>query len=105
MSTYSFTIHSRYGHPRTVTLVDPKRGLFHVTGPCDFVRGGEGMFDFEGGPMYAVGIDFHGMGKITAITTTYPNRTDTGEATVLVSVKLSAKAKKEIRGWQEKNYG
>jgi hypothetical protein len=90
---YSFTKNSRYGYPRTITLLDRKRGIFKVSGKSDFVRGGEGMFDFEGGPFYSIGGSFHDMGEITSVT---PVQGNDGNATVLVTVKLTRSARAKI---------
>lgn len=105
MSNYAFTFRSRYGQLRTATLLDEVQGLFKVSGPSDFCRGGENMIDFEGGPFYAVDIDFHGLGKVTSVTIPCHEEHDFHEPTALVTVKFSAKGKKEIKKWQKENYG
>jgi hypothetical protein len=90
---FSFTFPSRYDKLRTATLLDRKRGIFEVSGEARFVRGGEGMFDFEGGPFYTVGASFHGMGDITSVT---PVQGDIGVAKVLVTVELTKGARAKI---------
>ena len=103
---YSFTIRSRYGQLRTITLLDEERMLFKVSGPSEFCRGGDNMIDFEGGPFYAVDTDFHGLGKVTSVTVPcQEEQHDFHEPTALVTVSLSAKGKKAIKQWQKENYG
>ena len=55
-----FMLHSRAAVPRMVSLVDPARGVFLVVGSSSYYRAGEGMYDFEGGPMLQVGEEFYG---------------------------------------------
>ena len=105
MSNYTFNFQSRYGQLRTAILLDEERGTFKVSGPSNFCRGGENMFDFEGGPFYAVGTDFHGLGEVTSVTIPCHEEYDFHEPTALVTVKFSTKGKKEIKKWQKENYG
>ena len=58
---------SRYGDKRTIECVDPKQGIFKVYGKSCFARQADGMFDFEGGPMFLVGEQFYGLGDIVGI--------------------------------------
>lgn len=90
---YSFTVKSRYHSLRSVILLDRRRGIFKVSGKSDFVRAGEGMFDFEGGPFYFIGGWFHDMGEITSVT---PVNGEDGNATVLVTVRLTKSARAKI---------
>lgn len=62
-----FVVHSRAAVPRMVSLVDPARGVFLVSGSSSYYRAGEGMYDFEGGPMLEVGEEFYGWGTINAL--------------------------------------
>ena len=105
---YEFTTRSRYGQLRTITLLDEQRGMFKVSGPSEFCRGGEDMFDFEGGPFYCVDFDFHGIGTVLSVTIPCQEEREANcfhEPTVLVTVRLSSKGKKEIKKWQKENYG
>ena len=62
-----FMLHSRAAVPRMVSLVDPAKGVFLVVGSSSYYRAGEGMYDFEGGPMLQVGEEFYGWGTIRAL--------------------------------------
>lgn len=88
-------IKSRYGDKRTIECVDPK-GIFKIHGKADFCRQGEGMFDFEGGPMLMVGEEFYGLGDISIISPVKGPTAD-NDAAVLVTVKLNRKAKKALQ--------
>jgi hypothetical protein len=96
MNNYTFTFGSRYGDKRTATMIEQENGqaTFHVHGESHYVRGGEGMYDFEGGPFYGVGGDFHGRGDILSVV-------PAPEKGCLVVVKLNKDAKKEIQKWNE----
>lgn len=112
MNKFNFKFGSRYGSPRTATLttIEDGEAVFLVQGHSWYTRGGEGMFDFEGGPFYAIGGDFHGRGDITHVVAAprvtpihdplKPND-DYCEVGCLVSVKLNKDAKREIKKWQE----
>jgi hypothetical protein len=63
------TINSRYGAKRTIECIDHEKGIFKMYGQSHFTRGGEGMFDFEGGPMLEVGEQFYGFGTIAGLST------------------------------------
>jgi hypothetical protein len=64
------TTESRYGELRTIEVLDEPAGIFCVYGKSKYTRHGEGMFDFEGGPFFLIGENFHGVGIITNISTT-----------------------------------
>ena len=85
---------SRYGDKRTIECVDPEKGIFKIYGKSYFCRGGEGMFDFEGGPMLEVGEEFYGFGTIAGLDTTKRDE-DHGiqdtDACVYVSVDMNKK--------------
>lgn len=51
--TKPITFKSRYGDLRTIR--DNGGGSITVSGKSNFMRGGEGMVDFEGGPIFFVG--------------------------------------------------
>lgn len=82
-----FRIHSRAAVPRMVSLVEPARGVFLVVGSSSYYRAGEGMFDFEGGPMLMVGEEFYGWGTIRALKPVLNGGPK--ESAVLVSVDYS----------------
>jgi hypothetical protein len=44
---------SRYGDERIITLLED--GSYKVEGRSLYSRGGDGLFDFEGGPCFIVG--------------------------------------------------
>jgi hypothetical protein len=46
-------IKSRYGDERIITLLED--GSYKVEGRSLYSRGGDGLFDFEGGPCFIVG--------------------------------------------------
>lgn len=100
MKTFTITIGSRYGEKRTATMLSEENGhaTFHIHGVSRYVRGGEGMFDFEGGPFYGEGGDFHGRGDILSVL---PAPAGTPEGGCYVVVKLNKDAKKEIQKWNE----
>lgn len=58
---------SRYGDVRTIELTDQTKGIFKIQGKSMFCRVGEGMFDFEGGPMLQIGEEFYGFGTIASL--------------------------------------
>jgi len=106
MNNYTFTFGSRYGEKRTATLIEEEKGqaTFHVHGVSRYVRGGEDMFDFEGGPFYGVGGDFHGRGDILSVVPAprvVPADQNDSVGGCLVVVKLNKDAKKEIQKWNE----
>jgi hypothetical protein len=96
-----FVVHSRAAVPRMVSLVDPARGVFLVSGSSSYYRAGDGLYDFEGGPLLQVGEEFYGWGTISALKpvrkddldlhTKIQNGLNGGprEAAVLVSVDYS----------------
>jgi hypothetical protein len=85
---------SRYGDKRTIECVDPEKGIFKIYGKTYFCRQGEGMFDFEGGPMLEVGEQFYGFGTIAGLDAT-KREEDHGiqdtDACVYVSVDMNKK--------------
>jgi hypothetical protein len=106
MSKFNFKFGSRYGSPRTATLVSEEKGeaVFLVQGQSYFTRGGDGMFDFEGGPFYCIGGDFHGRGDISYVVAAprvVPADQENTETGCLVTVKLNKDAKREIKKWEE----
>lgn len=73
-------------------------------GKSYFTREGEGMFDFEGGPMLMVGEDFYGLGTIAALYSKW-EMIDEGvdtENLVYVSVDLNKKTIRALRKEKEK---
>ena len=88
------TTQSRYGDKRTIECVDPEKGIFKIYGKTYFCRQGEGMFDFEGGPMLEVGEQFYGLGTIAGIDAT-KREEDHGiqdtDACVYVSIDMNKK--------------
>lgn len=94
------TTQSRYGDKRTIECVDSEKGIFKIYGKTYFCRQGEGMFDFEGGPMLEVGEQFYGLGTIAGIDAT-KREEDHGiqdtDACVYVSVDMNKKTIKEFR--------
>lgn len=109
MEEYSFVINSRYGVPRSVVLIDPDRGVFKVTGESLYSRGGEDMFDFEGGPFYMVGESFFDIGEIVSVEP-FPTPTPIDEnarpvASVLVSINYNKRGLKETKKWRNQNFG
>lgn len=88
------TTQSRYGDKRTIECVDTEKGIFKIYGKSCFCRGGEGMFDFEGGPMLEVGEEFYGFGTIAGLDTSRRDK-DHGiqdmDACVYVSVDMNKK--------------
>ena len=98
------TTPSRYGDKRTIECVDSEKGIFKIYGKAHFCRQGEAMFDFEGGPFYAVGGDFHGRGDISyvvAVPSAVPADQDITGVGCLVTVKLNKDAKREIKKWND----
>jgi hypothetical protein len=109
MEEYSFKINSRYGVPRSVVLIDPDRGVFKITGESLYSRGGEDMFDFEGGPFYMVGEQFFDIGEIVSVEP-FPTPTPIDEnarpvASVLVSINYNKRGLKETKKWRNQNSG
>jgi hypothetical protein len=104
-------IKSRYGVNRLIT--EEADGSLTIEGESLFYRcsGNEKdleMFDFEGGPFYCVDFDFHGIGTVLSVTIPCQEEREANcfhEPTVLVTVRLSSKGKKEIKKWQKENYG
>ena len=82
---------SRYRDKRTIECVDSEKGIFKVYGKSDFCRQGEGMFDFEGGPMLMVGEEFYGLGTIAGIDSHRRPEDEVTDACVYVSVDLNKK--------------
>lgn len=99
-----FTINARYGLTRSIELIDVEKGIFRVWGSSTYCRFGEGMFDFEGGPMFMVGEDFYGFGTISAIgyksIPDDPVFANTAESVgrVYISVDYSKEGLKKIKG-------
>lgn len=87
---------SRYGDKRTIECVDPKQGIFKIYGKSYFARQGEGMFDFEGGPMLMVGEEFYGFGTIAGLDSTRKPEDQGMDACVYVSVDMNKKTIKEL---------
>lgn len=87
---------SRYGARRTIECVDSKKGIFKIYGKSEFCRMGDGMFDFEGGPMLEVGEEFYGFGTIAGLDTTKKPEDCNLDACVYVSVDLNKKTIKEF---------
>ena len=56
---------------------------------------GDGMFDFEGGPMLEVGEEFYGFGKIAGLDSKVGHDHGT-DACVYVSVDMNKKTIKEL---------
>jgi|LauGreDrversion4_2_1035121.scaffolds.fasta_scaffold00262_44 hypothetical protein len=106
MSNYSFTFGSRYGDRRTAELIehDDKEVIFRVSGMSRYVRGAEQYFDFEGGPDYGQGYDFHGRGEVLAVHPAPALDLPEGHAACYVTVRLNKDAKKDIAKWK-KNQG
>ena len=90
------TTQSRYGDKRTIECVDPKKGIFKMYGKSEFCRGGEGMFDFEGGPMLEVGEQFYGLGTIAGIDSKVGHDHGT-DACVYVSVDMNWRTRNEFK--------
>ena len=91
----SIMTQSRYGDKRTIECVDPKQGIFKIYGKSEFCRMGDGMFDFEGGPMLEVGEEFYGFGKIAGLDSKVGHDHGT-DACVYVSVDMNKKTIKEL---------
>ena len=94
---------SRYGNRRTIECVDSEKGIFKVYGKSQFCRGGEGMYDFEGGPMLEVGEEFYGFGTIAGLDTTKKPEDHDLDACVYVSVDLNKKTIREFRRSKDVN--
>jgi len=88
---------SRYGDKRTIECVDHEKGIFKIYGKAYFCRGGEGMFDFEGGPMLEVGEQFYGLGTIAGLDTTKKPEDHNLDACVYVSVDMNKKTIRALR--------
>ena len=97
-----FDINARYGLTRSIELIDKDKGIFRVWGKSLYCRGAEGMFDFEGGPMFMLGEDFYGFGTISAIGIKNPDDPEfvpaESVAVVYISVDYSKKGLKMIEG-------
>ena len=87
---------SRYGDKRTIECVDPKQGIFKIYGKTEYARQGEGMFDFEGGPMLMVGEEFYGFGTIAGIDSKKKPEDHGVDVCVYVSVDMNKKTIKEL---------
>ena len=88
---------SRYGDKRTIECVDPKKGIFKIYGKSYFCRGGEGMFDFEGGPMLEVGEQFYGLGTIAGLDSNRRLEDQGIDACVYVSVDMNWRTINEFK--------
>lgn len=88
---------SRYGDKRTIECVDPKKGVFKMYGKSEFCRGGEGMFDFEGGPMLEVGEQFYGLGTIAGLDSNRRLEDQGIDACVYVSVDMNWRTINEFK--------
>ncbi len=91
------TTQSRYGDKRTIECVDPKKGVFKMNGKSEFCRGGEGMFDFEGGPMLEVGEQFYGLGTIAGLDSNRRLEDQGIDACVYVSVDMNWRTINEFK--------
>jgi hypothetical protein len=91
------TTQSRYGDKRTIECVDPKKGVFKMYGKSEFCRGGEGMFDFEGGPMLEVGEQFYGLGTIAGLDSNRRLEDQGIDACVYVSVDMNWRTINEFK--------
>lgn len=91
------TTQSRYGDKRTIECVDPKQGIFKIYGKSQFCRQGEGMFDFEGGPMLEVGEQFYGLGTIAGLDSTRKPEDEGIDACVYVSVDMNWRTINEFK--------
>ena len=92
----SIITQSRYGDKRTIECVDSEKGIFKIYGKSYFARQGDGMFDFEGGPMLEVGEDFYGLGTIAGIDSKVGHDHGT-DACVYVSVDMNKKTIRALR--------
>ncbi len=104
MKNYSFTFGSRYGDVRTAVLIQEDANnevIFQVSGPSRFFRGGEQYFDFEGGPDYGQGYDFHGRGEVLAVAPVLSYDLPEGHGACYVTVRLNKDAVKAIAKWKE----
>jgi hypothetical protein len=91
------TTQSRYGDKRTIECVDSKKGVFKMYGKSEFCRGGEGMFDFEGGPMLEVGEQFYGLGTIAGLDSNRRLEDQGIDACVYVSVDMNWRTINEFK--------
>ena len=91
------TTQSRYGDKRTIECVDPKKGIFKMYGKSEFCRGGEGMYDFEGGPMLEVGEQFYGLGTIAGLDSNRRLEDQGIDACVYVSVDMNWRTINEFK--------
>ena len=97
-------IQSRYGEIRNIDLLDQDRGIFCMHGLSNFTRGGDGMFDFEGGPMLMVGEEFYGAGTISALSVFPPEGIESPKnkgATIFVFVDFDAVTLKRLSQGKE----
>jgi len=88
---------SRYGDKRTIECVDCEKGVFKMYGKSEFCRGGEGMFDFEGGPMLEVGEQFYGLGTIAGLDSNRRLEDQGIDACVYVSVDMNWRTRNEFK--------
>ena len=91
------TTQSRYGDKRTIECVDSKKGVFKMYGKSEFCRGGEGMYDFEGGPMLEVGEQFYGLGTIAGLDSNRKPEDEGIDACVYVSVDMNWRTINEFK--------
>lgn len=91
------TTQSRYGDKRTIECVDTEKGIFKIYGKSYFARQGEGMFDFEGGPMLEVGEQFYGLGTIAGLDSTRKPEDEGIDACVYVSVDMNWRTINEFK--------
>jgi len=97
---FSFDTHNRYGKLRTIRPTDIANGVFKVMGKSLYSRGGEGMYDFEGGPFLMVGEPFYGLGTIAALQSIASGYD--GYCAVLVTVDYNEKSASEAMKWQKR---
>ncbi len=88
---------SRYGDKRTIECIDSKQGVFKIYGKSQFCRQGEGMFDFEGGPMLEVGEQFYGLGTIAGLDSTRRLEDQGIDACIYVSVDMNWRTINEFK--------
>jgi hypothetical protein len=88
---------SRYGDKRTIECVDSEKGIFKIYGKTYFCRQGEGMFDFEGGPMLEVGEQFYGLGTIAGLDSNRRLEDQGIDACVYVSVDMNWRTINEFK--------
>lgn len=96
-------LQSRYGDTRTIECVDPKQGIFVMYGKSIFTRGGEGMFDFEGGPILQVGEQFYGLGTIAGLDSNRKGEKYETEACVYISVDMNTRTIDDFNEIEDRN--